>query len=103
MTVFHIDHGWLSYLPEIMKPVEAVLEGSEIPELFGDEIETIANPLRNAAQLDGYQESITSYFWTSKLIANNIFVMKVKKMLLFRSQTKRAHCYYAGNVYKKFE
>lgn len=66
VTVFHIDHGWLSHLPDIMKPVEALLEGSEIPELFGDEIETIANPLRNAAQLDGYQESITSYFWQSE-------------------------------------
>lgn len=71
MTVFHIDHGWLSYLPDIMKPIEAILEGSEIPELFGDEIETIANPLRNAAQLDGYQESITSYFWKSK----SVFIM----------------------------
>lgn len=67
VTVFHIDHGWLSYLPEMMKPIEAILQGSEITELFGDELETIASALRNAAQLDGYQESITSYFWKSKL------------------------------------
>lgn len=66
VTVFHIDHAWLSYLPDLMKPIEAILEGSEIPELFGDEIETVATPLRNAAQLDGYQESIGSYFWKSK-------------------------------------
>lgn len=67
VVVFHVDHAWLSNLPNIMKPIEALLEGTEIPEIFGDEIETIASPLRNAAQLDGYQESIASYFWQSKL------------------------------------
>lgn len=74
VTVFHIDNGWLSYLPEMMKPIEAILEGSEIAELFGDEIETIASPLRNAAQLDGYQESITSYFWKSELLSQFSFL-----------------------------
>lgn len=63
--VFHIDHAWLVHLPEIMKPIEAILEGSEIPHLFGDDLETIANPLKNAAQLEGYQESLTAYFWKS--------------------------------------
>lgn len=77
VTVLHIDHAWLSYLPEIMKFIEAILEGSEIPELFGDEIETIANPLRNAAQLDGHQESIASYFWQSKLLADCRIIMRM--------------------------
>ncbi|KAJ6628053.1 Cytoplasmic dynein 2 heavy chain 1, partial [Pseudolycoriella hygida] len=73
VSVFHVDHAWLCYLPEMMKPIEAILEGSEIPELFGDEIETIANPLRNAAQLEGYQESITSYFW--RRMKNNVHIV----------------------------
>lgn len=60
-----------------MKPIEAILEGSEIPELFGDEIETIASALRNAAQLDGYQESVVSYFWKSKVIRSHRCSCKV--------------------------
>lgn len=65
-VALYIDHAWLTYLPEIMKPIEAVLEGSEIPEIFGDDLETIASPLRLAAQQDGFQESLSAYFWKSK-------------------------------------
>lgn len=50
-----------------MKPIEAFLEGSEIPDLFEDDLESLANPLRKIAQMEGYQESIVSYFWQSNL------------------------------------
>lgn len=70
--VLHIDHAWLVYLPDILKPVEAILEGSEIPDLFGDAIETVVNPLRNDAQLEGFQDSLTSYFWKSNFLEKPI-------------------------------
>ncbi|XP_059611101.1 cytoplasmic dynein 2 heavy chain 1 [Phlebotomus argentipes] len=61
-TVLLIDHTWIEFLPTILEPIEALLEGSEVPDIFGDDLETIANPLRSAAQLEGYQESLASYF-----------------------------------------
>lgn len=76
-VVFCIEHCWLSYLPEIMNPIEAVLEGSEIPNLFGDDLETIAKPLKSLAQQDGFQESLVAYFWFSK------FVRDIALQLLF--------------------
>lgn len=76
-VVMHLDHVWLVYLPDIMKPIEAILEGSEIPDLFKDDLETIAAPLRAAAQMDDYQGSIVSYFWQSifKYYAKNYIVI----------------------------
>lgn len=67
-VVFCIEHSWISYLPEIMNPIEAVLEGSEIPNLFGDDLESLAKPLKTAAQQDGFQESLSAYFWLSKYL-----------------------------------
>lgn len=64
-VAFCVEHSWIAYLPEIMNPIEAVLEGSEIPNLFGDDLETIAKPLKSAAQQDGFQESLSAYFWSS--------------------------------------
>uniref|UniRef100_A0A1B0CJW6 Cytoplasmic dynein 2 heavy chain 1 n=1 Tax=Lutzomyia longipalpis TaxID=7200 RepID=A0A1B0CJW6_LUTLO len=61
-TILVIDHTWIEFLPAILEPIEALLEGSEVPEIFGDDLETIANPLRSSAQLEGYQESLASYF-----------------------------------------
>lgn len=66
-VVFYVDHSWISYLPEIMNPIEAVLEGSEIPSLFGDDLESIAMPLKNYALQEGFQDSLTAYFWSSML------------------------------------
>lgn len=63
-VVFVVEHAWIAYLPEIMNPIEAILEGSEIPNLFGDDLESLAKPLKNSAQQDGYQDSLASYFWT---------------------------------------
>lgn len=64
-VAFCIDHSWISYLPDIMNPIEAVLEGSEIPNLFGDDLESVAKPLKNAALQDGFQDSLSAYFWSS--------------------------------------
>lgn len=64
-VAFCVDHSWISYLPEILNPIEAILEGSEIPNLFGDDLESLAKPLKNAAQQDGFQDSLTAYFWSS--------------------------------------
>jgi dynein heavy chain 2, cytosolic len=64
-VVFVLDHCWLKYSNEFMKPIEAILQGSEIPDLFGDDLETIAGSLKSQAQLEGYQESMTSYFLKS--------------------------------------
>lgn len=62
MSYLLIDHCWLSYVPDILKPIEALLEGSEILELFGDDLETVASTLKQAAQLEGYQESLGAFF-----------------------------------------
>ncbi|XP_055916348.1 cytoplasmic dynein 2 heavy chain 1 [Eupeodes corollae] len=61
-TCLLIDHCWITYLPDIMKPIEAILEGSEILDLFGDDLDSIASSLKHSAQLEGYQDSMGSYF-----------------------------------------
>ncbi|KAI8114967.1 Cytoplasmic dynein 2 heavy chain 1, partial [Lucilia cuprina] len=61
-TCLIIEHYWLSYVPDIMKPIEAILEESEILDLFGDDLESIASSLKHSAQLEGYQDTIGSYF-----------------------------------------
>ncbi|XP_061401208.1 cytoplasmic dynein 2 heavy chain 1, partial [Musca vetustissima] len=61
-TCLVIEHCWLTYVPDIMKPIEAILEDSEILDLFGDDLESIASSLKHSAQLEGYQESLGSYF-----------------------------------------
>lgn len=65
-VAFYIENVWITYLSSILNPIEALLEGSEIPNLFGDDLESIAKPLRNAALQDGYQDSLTAYFWKSQ-------------------------------------
>jgi len=62
MSYLLIEHCWVSYVPDILKPIEALLEGSEILELFGEDLETVASSLKQAAQLEGYQESLGTYF-----------------------------------------
>lgn len=68
MSYLLIEQCWLSYVPDILKPIEALLEGSEILELFGDDLETVASTLKQAAQLEGYQESMGTYFLKRKYI-----------------------------------
>ncbi|XP_017471893.1 PREDICTED: cytoplasmic dynein 2 heavy chain 1-like [Rhagoletis zephyria] len=61
-TCLLIDHCWITFAPDIMKPIEAVLEGSEILDLFGDDLESVASTLKHAAQSEGFQESLGAYF-----------------------------------------
>ncbi|CAD6999081.1 unnamed protein product [Ceratitis capitata] len=61
-TILLIEHCWITFAPDIMKPIEALLEGSEILDLFGDDLESIASSLKHAAQLEGFPESIGAYF-----------------------------------------
>lgn len=108
-VVLHIDHAWLNYLPDIMKPIEAILEGSEIPEIFGDDLETIAAPLRLAAQQDGFQESISSYFWKSnltKLDYHFSFHLTPTRIIIlcciYRSKIKSPFSSIAGKQFNRF-
>lgn len=66
-VVFHVDHAWLEYLPAAWRPVEAVLQGGEVADVFGDDVDAVASGLRAAAQAEGYHNSLTAYFWSSEL------------------------------------
>lgn len=67
VAILYIDHTWINFLNDILKSCEAFLEGSIIDEnLFGEDLESIANNLKNAAQLEGYQDSLSSFFLKSK-------------------------------------
>lgn len=67
-TILLIEHCWITFVPDILKPIEALLEGSEILDLFGDDLESIASSLKHAAQLEGFQEPISAYFLKSTVI-----------------------------------
>lgn len=73
-VALYIDSSWISYLPEIMNGVEAVLEGSEIPNLFGDDLESVASPLKSEAQQEGFQDSLVAYFWSSMNIKSLLYI-----------------------------
>lgn len=63
IVIFYVDHVWINYFPEILKTCEAILEGGfSNDNLFGDDLETIANSLKGAAQLEGFQDSLVSFF-----------------------------------------
>lgn len=74
-TVLLIDFTWLNHCPEIMVPVEAILEGSAIPELFGDDLENVAAPLKQAAQHEGAEGSLGEYFMKRTLIHTGELLM----------------------------
>lgn len=83
-VVFYISHILIDYSSDILKPCEAILEGSEIPDLFNDDLETIASSLKNQAQMEGYQFSLASYFLQSKIIkSNNRGAQKFKNKLYY--------------------
>jgi hypothetical protein len=63
VAVLYIDHVWINFFDEILKSCEAILEDSfNNDNLFGDDLETVANSLKSAAQLEGYQDSLVSFF-----------------------------------------
>lgn len=68
-TVLLIDFTWLAAIEGIAIPIEAILEHSDIPELFGEELESVAAPLKNDAQADNYTDSISSYFMKREYMA----------------------------------
>lgn len=101
-VVLYVDHSWISYLPAILNPIEAILEGSEISDLFGDDLEAIAKPLKNAAQQDGFQESLIAYFWDRKFAKKKsrefiqISICLFLFLSLYRSTSQIAYRYFFG-------
>jgi dynein heavy chain 2 len=71
VAVFYVDQVWINYFPDFLKSCEAILEDSFFgnENLFGEDLETIANSLKGAAQLEGYQDSLVSFFLNRKLIS----------------------------------
>lgn len=49
-----------------MNPLEAILEGSEIAHLFGDDSETLATYLKHAAKHDLNKNASIENFWLSE-------------------------------------
>ena len=69
IAILYITDIWINYLNDILKWCEAILEGNLVNNnLFGDDLETIASGLKNAAQLEGYTDSLISFFLNSKLL-----------------------------------
>lgn len=63
VAVLYVDHVWINYFNDILKACEAILEdGFSNDNLFGDDLETVASSLKGAAQLEGYQDSLVSFF-----------------------------------------
>lgn len=57
-----------------MNPLEAILEGSEIANLFGDDSETLATYLKHAAKYDTNKNASIENFWLSKSINCNKYL-----------------------------
>lgn len=77
VAVLYVDHVWINYFNEILKSCEAILEDSfNNDNLFGDDLETVANSLKSAAQLEGYQDSLVSFFLKRELIFDFDLIMK---------------------------
>ena len=74
VAVLYIDQIWINYFIDILKTCEALLEDSiNNDNLFGDDLETIANTLKSAAQLEGYQDSLVSFFLNR--VKNNLHLV----------------------------
>ncbi|XP_021709178.1 cytoplasmic dynein 2 heavy chain 1 [Aedes aegypti] len=61
-VVFYIDHAVIDYLEDVMKTCEAILEGADMSDFFGDDLENLANPLKAQAALESFQLSLSAYF-----------------------------------------
>ena len=74
VAVLYVDHVWVNYVPEILKSCEAILEGGlSNDNLFGDDLETLASSLKSAAQLEGYQDNLVSFFLNR--VRNNLHLV----------------------------
>lgn len=61
-----VEHSWISFQPEILRPIEAILNESEILGFFAEEMENLTSTLRQSAQMEDYQDSLESYFMKSR-------------------------------------
>lgn len=69
VAILYVDHVWINYFNDILKSCEAILEDSfSNDNLFGDDLETISSSLKGAAQLEGYQDSLVSFFLNRKFV-----------------------------------
>ncbi|XP_053685293.1 cytoplasmic dynein 2 heavy chain 1 [Sabethes cyaneus] len=59
---FYIDHSLIDYMGDIIKTCEAILEGADLTDFFGDDLENLANPLKVQAALESFQMSLPAYF-----------------------------------------
>lgn len=69
-----VEHSWISFLPDILRPIEAILNESELLGFFGEEMENVASTLRQSAQMEDYQDSLESYFMKSIFSAKYPFL-----------------------------
>lgn len=77
VAILYVDQVWINYYEEILKSCEAILEdGFSNDNLFGDDLETVANSLKGAAQLEGYQDSLVSFFLNRKRKFSIFFLRK---------------------------
>lgn len=99
VAILYIDHTWINFLSDILKSCEAFLEGSIIDEnLFGEDLETIANNLKNAAQLEGYQDSLVSYFLKSKFYS--IVSLNVSENTFWNSRSEKQSSF--GDISREY-
>lgn len=99
VAILYIDHTWINFLSDILKSCEAFLEGSIIDEnLFGEDLETIANNLKNAAQLEGYQDSLVSYFLKSKFYS--IVSLNVSENKFWNSRSEKQSSF--GDISREY-
>lgn len=69
VAILYVDQVWINYNSEILKSCEAILEDGFGDTLFGDDLENVANSLKAAAQLEGYQDSLGSFFLNREFLA----------------------------------
>lgn len=94
VAILYVDHVWINYFNDILKSCEAILEdGFSNDNLFGDDLETIASSLKGAAQLEGYQDSLVSFFLNRKLQLISIYYFaRIMRFINFRCSQQLASC-----------
>lgn len=104
VAILYVDHVWINYVSDILKSCEAILEDGFSDNLYGDDLETVANSLKGAAQLEGYQDSLVSFFlnrefyFRFKLIEVNFFDLQVSGTICISSLRLRLH----HRIFRKF-
>lgn len=74
VAILYVDQVWINYCSDILKTCEAILEdGFSNDNLFGDDLETIASSLKGAAQLEGFQDNLVTFFLNR--VRNNLHLV----------------------------